>query len=273
MLDSLNLRRAARATTPVFFGYIAIGIPLGLMVVNAGYPWWLAPLMSVIMYAGAGEYMAIGLFAAGARLSTIIIAELLVNIRHIVYGLSLISKFKHTGRWKPFLVFLLTDETYALLTGCTVPRDADAGAYLGTISVLDYAYWVAGSIVGALLGTLIPYDFAGVDFALSALFVVMLINQIRASRDVLPPLIGCVTTVGAVVLCRCGVLPSEHILLVALSLGLAALALLRGGSFRAERRAAVEHATAHAAATGNGAPHTATGALSAVHTPADGGAQ
>lgn len=237
MLDSRNFRWAAQTTAPVFFGYIAIGIPFGLMLVSAGYPWWLSPLMSLIMYAGAGEYMAVGLFAAGARLSTIVVAELLVNIRHIVYGLSLISTFKRVGRWKPLLIFLLSDETYALLTGCTVPDDADVGAYLGTISLLDYAYWVAGSVIGALVGTLLPFDFAGVDFALTALFAVMLINQIRASRDVVPPIIGAITTVGAVVLSRCGLLPGEHILMVALSLGIAAIVLVRGGDCRAARRA------------------------------------
>ena len=265
MLDSSHFRRAAKATAPVFFGYIAIGIPFGLMVVNAGYSWWLSPLMSVIMYAGAGEYMAIGLFAAGARLSTIIIAELLVNVRHIVYGLSLISKYKQAGRWKPFLMFALTDETYALLTGCTLPADADAGAYFGTIALLDYAYWVAGSTIGALLGTLIPYDFAGVDFALTALFAVMLINQIRASRDIVPPLIGGSTTVGAVVLSRCGLLPADHILLVALSLGIAAIVLVRGGAFKAEQRA-LSAAKANGARAVGGEATAADDAVCAVRT-------
>lgn len=244
MLDSYHFRCAAKATAPVFFGYIAIGIPFGLMLVNAGYSWWLAPLMSIIMYAGAGEYMAVGLFAAGAKLSTIIIAELFINIRHIVYGLSLITKYKQSGKWKLFLIFALTDETYALLTSCTVPKDADKGAYLGTIALLNYIYWVLGSTIGAVAGTLIPFNFAGVDFALTALFAVMLINQIKASRDVLPPIIGGSTTVGAVVLSRCGILPSEHILLVALAFGISAIVLIRGSTFAAERKAAAQAAAA-----------------------------
>ena len=110
-----------KLTMPVFFGYIAIGIPFGIMLVKAGYPWWLAPVMSLTMYAGAGQFIAVGLFAKGVSLSEIAIAELMVNIRHIVYGLSLIKKFKDTGKWKPYLVFALTDETYALLTVTDLP--------------------------------------------------------------------------------------------------------------------------------------------------------
>lgn len=231
MLDSFNFRRAARTTAPVFFGYIAIGIPFGLMLVNAGYPLWLAPLMSVIMYAGAGEYIAIGLFAAGARLETILIAEFLINIRHIVYGLSLITKFKNTGKWKPFLMFGLTDETYALETSCTVPENIDAGSYFGVITFLDYLYWITGSTIGAIAGSLIPFSFAGVDFALTSLFAVLLINQIKASKDFLPPVIGSLTTIAAVILSRFGYLPGEHILIVALALGIAVIIILRGGKF------------------------------------------
>lgn len=234
MLDQSNFRRAARTTVPVFFGYIAIGIPFGLMLVSAGYPWWLAAVMSVFIYAGAGEYMAVGLFAAGTPLAAILLAEFFVNVRHIVYGLSLISQFKDVGKWKPALMFLLTDETYALLTGVSVPKGADAGAYYGTIAVLDYLYWIGGSVIGALLGTVIPFDFAGVDFALTALFTVMLINQIRASRDLLPPAVGIATTLAAIALSRAGILPGQHVLLVAIALGLAALVTVRGRKFRAE---------------------------------------
>ena len=234
MLSQVHFRRAARTTIPVFFGYIAIGIPFGLMLVNAGYPWWLSVVMSVFMYAGAGEYMAVALFAAGTPLAAILLAELFVNIRHIVYGLSLITRFKDVGKWKPLLVFLLTDETYALLTDVTVPDGADAGAYYGTIAVLDYMYWITGSVIGALLGTVLPFSFAGVDFALTALFTVLLINQVRASKDFLPPAIGIATTVVAIVLFRAGILPGQHIILAAIALGLAALVAVRGRKFRAE---------------------------------------
>ena len=157
-----SLLSIVKLTLPVFFGYIAIGIPFGLMLVKNGYPWWVAPIMSLTMYAGAGQYVAIGLFASGASFGSIAIAELLLNIRHIVYGLSLIEKFKKTGKWKPYLIFALTDETYALMTSTPLPENANPGRFYGTIAVLDQYYWILGSLIGAIAGYLIPFDFKGV---------------------------------------------------------------------------------------------------------------
>lgn len=222
---------AVKTTLPVFFGYLAIGIPFGLMIVNAGYPVWVAPVMSAIMYAGAGQYIAVGLFAAGASLGTIALTELLVNIRHVVYGLSLITRFKNVGKWKPYLIFALTDETYSILTSCEVPAGADRGNYYGTIALLDQVYWVVGSIIGAAAGKLIPFSFSGVDFALTALFAVLLIEQIEKSRDFLPPLTGVLAGGAAVLLARCGIMPSGNILIAALTFGIAALIIARGRNF------------------------------------------
>ncbi len=213
---------------PVFFGYIAIGIPFGLMVTTAHYPWWIAPLMSITMYAGAGQYVAIGLFAAGAPLAAIAVTELFVNIRHIVYGLSLITKFKNVGKWKPFLAFALTDETYALLTGINLPEHANPGTFYGIIALLDYLYWILGGVIGAVAGTLLPFSFEGVDFALTSLFAVLLINQLKATKDIIPAAIGIAVTLAAIMLSKFGIMNSNQILIAALSGGIAVLILLRG---------------------------------------------
>ena len=211
-----------KITSPVFFGYIAIGIPFGLMLVNANYPWWLAPIMSVLMYAGAGQYMAIALFSSGATFPVIAVTMLLLNIRHIVYGLSLITPFKDTGKWKPYLIFALTDETYALMTSCAIPHGLEAGKFYGTIALLDHLYWIAGCLVGAVAGTLIPFSFEGVDFALTALFAVLLIDQIKKSKDFVPPAIGIAATILAMIL-----VPSQYILITALALGVSALSIFK----------------------------------------------
>lgn len=216
-----------KITLPVFFGYIAIGIPFGLMLVKNGYPWWLSPIMSLTMYAGAGQYVAVGLFASGASFGAIAVAELLLNIRHIVYGLSLIEKFKNTGKWKPYLVFALTDETYALMTTTTLPKGQNAGRFYGAIALLDQGYWVLGSVIGAIAGSVIPFDFAGVDFALTALFAVLLIEQIKVSKDIVPPLIGIFATLVCVILAKVGVISSENILILSLTVGIAALLITK----------------------------------------------
>lgn len=219
---------ALKTSLPVFFGYLAIGIAFGLMLTNAGYPWWLAPIMSVTIYAGAGQYIAVGLFSAGVPLTMILITEALVNIRHIVYGLSLITKFKECGKWKYYMIFGLTDETYSLLTTTDAPEDADKGKFYFTIAILNQSYWILGSVIGAVAGSLIPFDFSGVDFALTALFVVLLIDQIEKSGDFFPPITGAVATLAAVLIWRLGILKdSNNILLIALSLGIAVITLVR----------------------------------------------
>ena len=227
MINS-NFIKIVKLTLPVFFGYIAIGIPFGLMLVKNGYPWWLSPVMSLTMYAGAGEYMAIGLFASGASFGAIAVAELLLNIRHIVYGLSLIEKFKDTGKWKPYLVFALTDETYALMTSIPLPVNAKPGPFYGTIAFLNQMYWVAGSLIGAIAGTLIPFDFAGVDFALTALFAVLLIEHIKQSKDFIPPVIGICATIMCIALSRLNVIDVENILIFSICIGIVCLILARG---------------------------------------------
>jgi 4-azaleucine resistance transporter AzlC len=173
------LKVALRTTIPVFLGYISCGIAFGLITINAGYPWWLAPAMGILMFAGAGQFFAIPLFAAGTPIPLILAAELLLNIRHIVYGLPLINQFKECRRSKPYLIYALTDETFSILTTTNVPPGVKPEEYFFTVSILDQAYWVGGSLIGAVAGAMIHFDFTGVDFALTALFAVLSIDQIQ----------------------------------------------------------------------------------------------
>ncbi|MBQ9205816.1 MAG: AzlC family ABC transporter permease [Treponema sp.] len=249
MLDSSNFRRAVKLTTPVFFGYIAIGIPFGLMVVNAGFPWWLAVLMSLLIYSGTGQYIGIALFSSGivnassfwSSLATFAGIEFFIGLRHIFYSLSLIELYRDTGRWKFPLIFTVTDETFALISSCNIPRDAEKGAYLGVISIFDYSYWTLGTLIGAIVGNFIPEGYlSGVDFALTALFIVLMINQIRASKDIVPSLVGVLTTAFATALSYITVngtpiLPSQHLILTGLCLGIAVMILLRGRTHETHR--------------------------------------
>lgn len=221
-----------KTTLPVFFGYITLGIAFGLVLVEAGYPWWLSLVMSVFIYAGAAQFIAVGLFAAGTPLTAILITEALVNIRHIVYGLSLISQYRGTGKWKPYLIFALTDETYSLLTTVEVPENTKPETFYGLVSLMDQSYWVTGSLLGALIGNIIPFDLTGVDFALTALFAVLTIEQYLKTKDIVPILAGIITTILAILLWRFGVIASSsNILLIALSAGIAMLLLFKSKDF------------------------------------------
>jgi len=174
---------AFRYSVPVLLGYSAIGFAFGLVLTGTGYPWWLALFMSFWMFAGAGQFIAIGLFAAGTSLWEACFIQLVVNARHIAYGLSMLKRFSDTWPFKPYLVFSLTDETFALLS--SLPETAGGEAkeksrlFMFYVAVLDQCYWVAGSVLGAVAGTLIPFDIKGIGFALTALFVVLMIEQIQ----------------------------------------------------------------------------------------------
>lgn len=226
-MEKSDFAKILRITSPIFFGYVSIGIPFGLMVARAGYPWWLAPLMSVTMYTGTGQYIAIGMFAAGAGLAQIMLVQVLVGIRHVFYGLSLLTKFKDVGKWKAFLIYALTDETYAVLCSVDAPAGQKPGPFFSAIAAMDLFYWTLGAIIGGVAGSLINFSFEGVDFALTALFCVILTEQILASKDILPPAIGIASSVAAAVLERVGILPQGNMLLLSLSVGITALALAK----------------------------------------------
>lgn len=215
-------------TLPVFFGYITLGIAFGLIFTNAGFAWYLAPLMSLIVFAGAAQFIAIGLIASGTPLTAILITQLLVNIRHIFYGLSLITKFKDCGKCKPYLIFALTDETYSLLTTLEVPKDCKPSTFYTLISIFDQSYWVLGTTLGAIAGNFIPFDLTGIDFSLTALFAILTIEQIKKTKDILPVLVGALTSVASIILWKMGIInDSSNILLVSICAGLAALCLCK----------------------------------------------
>lgn len=232
-MNKKSVTSAFKCSIPVLFGYITLGIAFGLVLTDAGYPWWLSPIMSVFIYAGAAQFTAIGLFAAGTPLTAIILTEALVNIRHIVYGLSLITKYKRCGKWQPYLIFALTDETYSLLTTSDVPEDADEASFYGLISLFDQSYWVTGSIIGALIGQVIPFDLTGVDFSLTALFAVLTVEQLLKTKDWVPIIIGTVCTLATILMWRAGLFASSsNILLISLCVGIIAIALTKKNEFK-----------------------------------------
>jgi 4-azaleucine resistance transporter AzlC len=168
---------ALKTTVPVFLGYIPLGMAFGFLLDGAGYHWIYAFLMSLLIYAGSGQFLAVALLAAGAGLPEFAIATLLLNLRHAFYGLSLLEKFSGVGKVKPYLIFALTDETYALLTTTEVPEGGSKARFYFYIAALDHLYWITGSVLGAGLGSMLDLNLEGMAFVLTALFVVLTIEQ------------------------------------------------------------------------------------------------
>ncbi|MDD6306928.1 MAG: AzlC family ABC transporter permease [Clostridiales bacterium] len=170
-------RAAFPYTIPVLTGYLFIGMAFGVMIQEKGYNFLWAMFMSLVCYAGSGQYLAVNFFVPGVSLLEIIFMEFMVNVRHIFYGLSLLERFSKMGRKRWYMIFSLTDETYSLLFITKTPEAVDESKFLFAIAMLDQFYWILGSGIGALLGRWLPIEATGIDFAMTALFVVIMVEQ------------------------------------------------------------------------------------------------
>ena len=183
-------RKAFPYTIPVLTGYLFIGIAFGVMYAEKGYNFLWAMLMSLLVYAGSGQYLAVNFFVPGISFVQVIFMTLMVNVRHIFYGISLLDRFHSMGKKRWYMIFGLTDETYCLLCKTKVPEDVDEEKFLFAISIMNQSYWVIGSVIGSLAGTLIPFNSEGIDFAMTALFVVIFVEQWMDKKNRVPEVIG-----------------------------------------------------------------------------------
>jgi 4-azaleucine resistance transporter AzlC len=221
-VNAKTLTAAFPVTVPVLMGYLAIGMAFGLMLQSVGYGVVWAFLMSLTIYAGSGQYLGVSLLATGASLPQVAFLTLMINFRHLVYGLSMLEKFRGMGRRKFYMMFSLTDETYALLSSAQPPEGVDTHDFYFAVALLDHSYWILGSVLGSVLGAALGFDTTGVDFAMTALFLVIAVGQWKAAGSHLPALLG-----GAATLLSLLVVGAENMLLPALGIIVAVLTLLR----------------------------------------------
>lgn len=183
-------KKAFPYTIPVLTGYVFIGIAFGVMFAEKGYSFLWAMLMSLLVYAGSGQYLAVNFFVPGVSFLQIIFMTLMVNIRHVFYGLSLLEKFNNMGKKRWYMIFGLTDETYSLLCTTRIPDDVEEEKFLLAISMMNQSYWIIGSAIGGLAGALLPFNAEGIDFAMTALFVVIFVEQWMDARNRIPEMVG-----------------------------------------------------------------------------------
>ena len=215
------LRYAFPKTAPVMVGYLFLGAAYGiLMKVNGfGFGWALA--MSVFVYAGSLQYVGVTLLASMASPLYGFLTGLMINARHLFYGISMLGRYRNLKRFRTYLIFALTDETFSVICNEKVPpRLGREWVYLW-ISLLDQFYWVAGSLMGSILGSFISFDTKGLDFALTALFVVIFTDQWKNQKNHRPALTGLIGSVVCVKLFGSGgfIIPAMGLILAALSLG------------------------------------------------------
>lgn len=184
------IKTAFIKTLPVMAGYLVLGFGFGIILENNGYGILLALAMSVFIYAGSMQYVAVGLLSTGASLITVALTTLMVNARHLFYGISMVEPYKKAGKTKPYLIFALTDETYSLV--CQKNEQEKKDFYLTSfiISLFNHIYWITGSVLGGIFGTLITFDTAGVDFAMTALFITVFVEQWKSTKNHIPAIAG-----------------------------------------------------------------------------------
>lgn len=193
MAEGQNVQlKAFKLTLPVMCGYLFLGTAFGATLAQAGFgPAW-ALAMSGLVYAGSLQFVMVPLMANGAALATVALTALMVNARHLFYGVSYIDRFRRMGRLRPYMIYSLTDETYSVF--CGLPSEESDGVML-RVALYDHLYWVTGSVVGGLLAQQLPFDLTGIDYSMTALFIVICLERALNRADRLPVAIGFICAV------------------------------------------------------------------------------
>ncbi|HWP50237.1 MAG TPA: AzlC family ABC transporter permease [Clostridia bacterium] len=181
-------------TIPVLTGFLVLGAAYGMLMQTKGYGMIWAVLMSAIAFCGSMQFVAITLLTVAFNPVQALLLSLMVNARHLFYGISMLGKYKGLGAVRPVLIYTLCDETFSISSGVAPPEGISRKYFYLSISLLDYIYWVLGTLIGSLAGQLFTFDTTGLDFVLTALFVVLFIEQVKKRENRLPGLIGLVCT-------------------------------------------------------------------------------
>lgn len=216
-----ELKFAFIKSIPVMLGYIFLGIAFGILLNDTGYNFIWAFIISLFVYAGSMEFLLISLISSGVSLIYAALMTLFVNGRHIFYGLTFVEKFKKMGRKYPYMIFSLSDETYSVLCDLEVNEELNENNIMFLIAFLNQLYWIIGSVLGGLIGEMITFNTKGIDFSMTALFVVIVVNQWIEQKNHKPAIIG-----GLVAIVCLKVFGSTNFLLI--SLTISSLILLGG---------------------------------------------
>ena len=210
-------------SVPVMAGYVVLGIGFGILMHNAGYGTLWSFAMALLIYAGSMQYVGVGLLTGGASVLTVILTTFMVNARHLFYSISMIGHYRDAGRYKPYMIFALTDETYSLLCDGKTPDGEDPNLYRFLVSLFNQSYWVTGCTLGSLIGSVLPFSTAGIEFSMTALFIAAFTEQWITTKDHIPAITGLFSTLLCLV-----VFGRDSFLIPSMLLITAVLTVLRG---------------------------------------------
>ncbi|MBQ8505912.1 MAG: AzlC family ABC transporter permease [Clostridia bacterium] len=189
-----KLARAFRAafphTIPVLTGYLFLGITYGVYMTQSGFPFWYPMLTSLVVFGGSLEFVIVNLLLGAFNPVQAFVMALLVQARHLFYGISMLDKYRAVGKKKLYMIFGLSDETFSVNCAVDVPEDVDRGWFMFFVTILDQFYWFSGATIGGIFGSLISFNTTGLDFSMTAMFVVIFIEQWRKDKQHISALIG-----------------------------------------------------------------------------------
>ncbi len=175
-------------------GYLVLGFGFGLLLQSKGYNFIWAFMMSTFIFAGSMQYVAVDLLSSGAGLVASAIMTLMINARHLFYGISMLVRYRDVGKAKPYLIFGLTDETYSLVSTDDLPEGIDRSLFYLFVTALDHSYWIIGSVIGALFGQAVAINTTGVEYSMTALFAVIVTDNLLKKQSRGPAIIGIVVS-------------------------------------------------------------------------------
>ena len=187
--SSTTLKTAFVKSIPIFCSYVFVSMAYGMMMASAGFPWYDSLLVSLTVYTGAFQFVLITFLSSGASLITIALTALLMNSRQSFYSLTFLKEFKQMGRRKLYMIHTMTDETYAVNCTLDLPqKEKEDTMFL--VALFSRCYWMIGSVIGGILGQIIPFDLTGIDFCMTALFLIIFIDQWEKAKKHTPALTG-----------------------------------------------------------------------------------
>lgn len=177
-------------TVPILAGFLFLGMTYGIYMRVSGFSCWYPMLMSLTIFAGSMEFVACNLLLGAFSPLQAFLMTLMLNARHLFYGISMLDKYKGTGRKKFYLIFAMCDESFSINYTADIPEDVDRGWFMFFVSLLNHCYWFLGATLGAVFGSFIRFDTKGLDFVMTAMFVVIFMEQWMKDKNHIPALLG-----------------------------------------------------------------------------------
>ena len=193
------VKKAFVKSIPIMCSYLFLGTAYGIMMEEAGFGWYYSLLASVTVYTGAFQFVLITFLSSGASILTVAATAFLMNSRQTFYSLTFVDEFSKMGKKLPYMIYTMSDETYAV--NCSLEQDEkDRSSIMFFVAVFSRCYWIIGSVAGGMIGQLIPFELEGIDFCMTALFVIIFIDQWKKNKNHLPAILGLTVSVVCLIL-------------------------------------------------------------------------